>query len=162
MVYLKLLWNISYDISYLKEIRYVGSNQISHRTQYLTRYLTIYADIWNWIWHPKSNNYISIYCIKYGCVLKFLRKNKICWKSTIYLNTSQDISMYHVAQRHIVRVAVAGQSSGWDSRLSLIPALTRSHGQPEAADSEPEPWSESEPLGSHGHDHRGSVTVRPG
>ena len=29
----------------LKEIGYVGSNQISHRIQYLTRYLSLYTDI---------------------------------------------------------------------------------------------------------------------
>ena len=69
----------------------------------------------------------------------YLRKNKICWR---YLNISQDIAVYHLVQMHIVlrvTVTVAGQASGSDSRLSLIPALTRSHCQPEAADSEPEP-----------------------
>ena len=64
--------------------------------------------------------------------------------------------MYQVVQRHIVRVAVAGQASGSVSRLSLIPALTRSHGQPEAANSEPEPRYEYERQVSHCHDHRNS------
>ena len=58
-----------------------------------------------------------------------------------------------------MRVTVAGQASGSDSRLSLFQALTRSHGQPEAADSEPEPRSESERQVSH-HGHV-TVTVRP-
>ena len=62
----------------------------------------------------------------------------------------------------MVRVTVAGQASGPDSRLSLIPALTRTHGQPEAANSEPESRPKSERQVSHGHDHPGPVTVRQG
>ena len=56
---------------------------------------------------------------------------------------SQFISRYRCipvgtgTEGNIIRVTVASQASGSDSRLSLITALTRSHGQPEAADSEP-------------------------
>ena len=53
-----------------------------------------------------------------------------------------------------MRVTVARQTSGPDSRLGLITSLTRSHGQPEVADSEPEPRSESERWVSRGHDRR--------
>ena len=63
----------------------------------------------------------------------YLRKNQICWKSTRYLDISQDIAVHHLVQRHIVRDPVTGQVRDSVSRLSLIPALTCSHGQPEAA-----------------------------
>ena len=68
--------------------------------------------------YPQSNTDISIYCGISGCVLIYLRKNTICWKSTRYLEISQDIVVYNLVQRHIVRVTVAGQASGSDSRLS--------------------------------------------
>ena len=54
------------------------------------------------------------------------------------------------------------QASGSDSRLSLTPALTSSHCQPEAADLEPEPRSESERRVSHSHDRVRDVWVRDG
>ena len=44
------------------------------------------------------------------------------------------------------------QAYGSDSKLSQIPALTRSHCQPVTADSEPELRSEFERRVSHGHD----------
>ena len=57
-------------------------------------------------------------------------------------------------------VAVAEQASG-SSRLSLIPALTCSHCQPKAADSERELRSESECRMSHSHDHRDCQALAP-
>ena len=103
------------------------------------------------------SQYTLVYICISGFVLMYLQ-NKICWKSIRLCNISQNISLYHLVQRHIVptvRVTVAGQPEaiGSDSRLCLFLALTSSHCQPEAADSEPWPLSESERRVSHGHDH---------
>ena len=106
--------SISYIRIYIKDIYQKLSKILFDVRQDI---FDIYTDIWNWIWYPKGNTDIFIYCSLSPCVLIYLRKNKICWKSTRCFNISQDISVCHLVQRHIVMVTVAGQARSSDSRL---------------------------------------------
>ena len=72
VLYLVFLWDFS------KEIRYVGSVQISHRTKYLTRYLIIYtdSDIWYEYDIPtviQTSQYIVVYLVLLWDISKEIR-----------------------------------------------------------------------------------------